>query len=82
MELLPKQIQGLLRLIGLTQDVEINCDQCLSQVSEFTESKLAGKTIPEALQAVEQHLSVCVECHEEYEALQKALGDLDEPAAE
>lgn len=57
MPLSKKEIDGLLRLIGLTQDQEINCEQCLSLIAEFAERKLAGKSIPERLKAVEHHLS-------------------------
>jgi uncharacterized protein with PIN domain len=73
MPLSKKEIDGLMRLIGLTKDLEINCEQCLSLIAEFAERELAGKSIPEGLKAVEHHLSVCAECREEYEALQRAL---------
>ncbi len=71
-----KEIDSLMKLIGLTQDVELNCEQCLYLIAEFAERELAGKTLPAGLQAVEQHLSVCAECREEYEALQQALREL------
>ena len=76
MPLSRKEIEDLVRLIGLTQDFEINCEQCLALVGEFAEQTLAGKSISEGLKAVEQHLSVCAECRQEYEALQQALKDL------
>jgi predicted anti-sigma-YlaC factor YlaD len=78
MPLSKKQMEGLMRLVGLTKDSEINCDECLSLVAEFAEQALAGKPIPEGLRAVEHHLSVCSECREEYEALRRALDDLAE----
>lgn len=76
MPLSKQEIDGLMRLIGLTRDDEINCEQCLALVAEFVELKLAGKSIPESLQAVEHHLSICAECREEYEALQRVLQDM------
>ena len=80
MPLSNKELEGLLRLVGLTNDKEINCEQCLALVAEFAEHELAGKSVPEGLKAVKQHLSVCSECREEYEALQRALGKLkDDP---
>ncbi len=78
MPLLKKELEGLLHLVGLTNDKEINCEQCLALVAEFAEYELAGKSVPESLKMVEQHLSVCPECREEYEALQRVLGDLHE----
>ncbi|MEE8254424.1 MAG: hypothetical protein V3S58_02325 [Nitrosomonadaceae bacterium] len=77
MSLSKKEIDGLIRLISLTKDKEINCKQCLSLVAEFAEQELKGKSVPEALKAVEHHLSVCTECHEEYAFLQSALRKMD-----
>lgn len=73
-----QEIDGLIHMIGLTKDDEINCEQCLSLVAEFAERELSNKPVTEALKAVEQHLSICAECHEEYEALQLALRNIDD----
>ena len=78
MPLTKKEIEGLMQLIGLTRDKEIDCGECLSHVAEFAEQQLAGKSIPEGLEAVEHHLSVCSECCEEYRVLQQALEILDD----
>ncbi len=80
MSLSKKQIDGLMRLVGLTKDDEINCEQCLAVVAEFAEQQLSGKSIAEGLQAVEHHLSICGECREEYEALLKTLDTLSDDA--
>jgi predicted anti-sigma-YlaC factor YlaD len=73
-------IEEMMRLIGLTKDSEINCEQCLALVAEFAEQQLAGKSVHEGLKAVEHHLSICPECREEYEALQRALGEMEDEA--
>lgn len=73
MKLSKKEIDGLMRLIGLTKDEEINCDQCLMQIAEFVEIELAGKSICDSLKAIQHHLTICSECQEEYETLKKAL---------
>lgn len=78
MPLSKKEIDGLVQLIGLTKDHEINCEQCLSLIAEFAERELAGKPIPEGLKAVEHHLSICAECREEYQALQRALKAMED----
>lgn len=72
------EIDGLIQLIGLTKDEEINCEQCLSLVAEFAEQELSNRPVSEALKAVQHHLSICAECHEEYEALQLALRNIDD----
>ena len=76
MPLSKEELDGLLRLVGLTEDAEINCEQCLALVAEFAEQRLTGKSIHEGLNAVEQHLEVCSECREEYEALRRTLDDM------
>ena len=78
MPLSRQEIDSLLRLVGQTGDAEINCEQCLALVAEFAEQQLAGKSVHEGLKVVEQHLSVCGECEEEYQALRRTLGDLDD----
>jgi hypothetical protein len=77
MALSKEDIDGLMRLIGLTKDDEIDCERCLGLVAEFAERELVGRPVPVGLEAVEHHLSVCAECREEYEALQRALKALD-----
>ena len=78
MSLSKKEIENLMRLIGLTKDNEIDCEECLSVVSEFAEEQLVGKSISASLKAVEHHLSICEECCEEYEALRQTLTALDD----
>ena len=77
MPLSKEEVDGLLRMIWLTEDTEINCEQCLCLVAEFAQQQLAGKSIQEGLQAVQQHLAVCTECREEYEALRETLDKMD-----
>ena len=77
MSLSKEEITGLLRLIGLTRDEEIDCERCLARVAEFAERELAGRSVPAGLEAVAHHLSICAECCEEYEALLQALKAMD-----
>ncbi len=77
MSLSNEKLKDLLWLVGLTNENELNCEQCLALVAEFAECELAGKSISDGLKAVEQHLSVCSECREEYEALQRVLDGIE-----
>jgi hypothetical protein len=77
MSLSREEIDGLLRLIGLTRDDEIDCERCLALVAEFAERELAGRSIPAGVEAVAHHLSICTECCEEYQALLRALKAMD-----
>ena len=69
----PQQIEGLVRLISQTREHEFNCAECQRNIGEFAERKIAGLPLEEALASVEQHLTVCSECHEEFLALEKIL---------
>lgn len=73
MSLSRPELQKMLEVVRATQPAEIDCDVCLVRVGEFAELHLVGKPIPDGLRAVEQHLSVCDECREEYEMLCVAL---------
>ena len=76
MALSGKEIESLLRLVALTREDEIDCEQCLQVVAEFAEHELAGKSISDGLKAVEHHLAICDECRDEYLALRKTMDDL------
>ncbi len=67
------QVGSIVKMLGLTTDREFNCTECLQNVSEFAESQLAGKPVTEIIARVEQHLALCPECSEEYDALRKIL---------
>ena len=73
MPLSDDQINGLMKLIGLTRERELTCDECLAQVAEFAEGELARKPPSDAMDAVKHHLELCFECREEYEALLKLV---------
>ena len=77
MALSEKHVRDLLRLVGLTRDHEINCEECLARIAEFVERELCGRSVSEALETVEHHLMVCAECHEEYETLRRALQNME-----
>jgi hypothetical protein len=68
-----KEVRDLLEAALATRDVEIGCDDCLMQVASYCETELAGKEVPEALRLVREHLKICPECHEEYQALLSAM---------
>jgi hypothetical protein len=78
MALTDNQIRALVRAIGLTREQEIDCSECLDRVAEFAERELAGKPVPDALEAVRHHLVRCGECRDEYEALLAALKGMQE----
>ena len=63
----------LLREIAETREVEIGCDECFEQVDRFVEMKISGLNTAQAMPLVQEHLEICGECREEFEALLLAL---------
>jgi len=57
----------LLKLVQATRTREIDCDQFLERVGALLERGL--RDLPPDLIEAAQHLEVCPECHEEFEAL-------------
>jgi predicted anti-sigma-YlaC factor YlaD len=73
MTLTPSELEVLVRATLVTRPEEIGCDACLERVARYAETRLAGLPTPEALRLVEEHLSICGECQEEFAALAAAL---------
>ena len=84
MALTRREVDRLLEVLGRTERAEIDCEGCLALVAEFAERNLAGVPIADGMVAIEQHLAVCDECREEYEALRRTLEDAahDDDASE
>ena len=52
---------------------EIGCDECFEVLDRFVTMQLAGLDTAEAMPLVQEHLHMCGECREEFEALLTAL---------
>ncbi|MGD8245592.1 MAG: hypothetical protein PVI63_10415 [Anaerolineae bacterium] len=75
------RIKRLVRNILTARSDEIGCDECLEQLDRFVDMKLAGRDAAEAMPLVQDHLERCRDCHEEFEALLKAVRHLHSPAS-
>jgi hypothetical protein len=72
------KIKLLLQTLVLTHDEELNCDECFEFMAEFAENHLSGRSVPEALTAIENHLLICGDCAEEFGILKASITDLGE----
>lgn len=54
-----------------TQDDEINCSECLEQVSRYVDIELATGEAERAMPRVKHHLDQCKVCREEYKILRE-----------
>ena len=64
-----EQLQELLRVLAATEAREIDCDEFLARVCPFLDSLERGQEPPPEVRVVSQHLEVCGECREEFDAL-------------
>jgi bacterioferritin-associated ferredoxin len=69
----PDIFRALVREIAEAREVEIGCDECFEQLDRFVEMKLSELDAAQAMPLVQEHLQICGECREEFEALLAAL---------
>ena len=72
------QLEELLRVVAATEPEEIDCEELLASVGAYLESRAPGGELPRELELVAQHLEVCPDCREEYEALVAAHASLSD----
>lgn len=65
--------RALIREIAEAREVEIGCDECFEELDRFAELKLSGLDAARAMPLVQEHLQICGECREEFEALLASL---------
>ena len=70
-------MQVMLQSLAMTQEQEISCDQVYAVLDEFAEAAARGENLIVFMPLVRQHLDMCPDCREEYEALLNML----QPAA-
>lgn len=74
------QISGLVKLIAIAVPDQLDCDGCFELSAEFADAELSGRDLPNALQAVQNHLNQCPCCAYEYQALLEAIRAADSSA--
>ena len=52
---------------------EISCEECFRHVGRFAELTLSGPDASTTMPPVHEHLKLCADCREEFEALLSAL---------
>ena len=80
MSLRREDLDRLLEVLGVTESEELDCTEFLDRVAGYVEWLEAGGEPPAEHRKIAQHLLVCPECLEEYEALYRAVHG-DEPPA-
>jgi len=69
----PAAIAKLARDVEHTQDVEYSCDDVHRLLDQFAEAVLRGEDVARWMPLVQQHIDLCPDCREEFEALMRIL---------
>ena len=73
MALTQEQVARLTQVISQTKDSELDCDEVLRHLAEWSERVQNGESIDNAAESVRGHLSSCPECLEEFQILAEVL---------
>lgn len=66
-------IKEIVHSIDLTQEIEYDCSQVYDLLDQYAEMVSMGKDASQIMPLVQQHLELCRDCSEEYEALLQIL---------
>ncbi len=68
-ELPDNLVESLIRSLENSQGEECSCDDVYAVVDQYAEMEFSGKDAARLMPLLKQHLEVCHNCCEEYEAL-------------
>lgn len=68
-----ENLRLLLKQIARTQPEELDCNQVYQLLDEFAERAAYGDDVAALIPLVQHHLELCLDCHEECEALLRIL---------
>ena len=68
-ELPNEAVLGFLRVLESVREEEVPCDQVYAKIDEYVEREVDKKDAAQLMPLVREHLDLCSECCEEYEAL-------------
>jgi hypothetical protein len=69
----PRMAQMVAGMVAHTAEFELTCDEVFELLDQFAEMARRGENDAELMPLVNDHLAMCPECREEYEALQRIL---------
>ena len=72
-------VKRLMQMIDMTCEKEYSCEETFALLDEYIELSLTNKEAAALMPLVKQHISMCPDCREEFEALLLAIGDRSPP---
>jgi hypothetical protein len=68
-ELPNEAVLGFLRVLESVREDDAPCDEVYARIDEYVEMEIDKKDAAQLMPLVREHLDMCSECCEEYEAL-------------
>lgn len=73
-EQLPDEVvEGFVRVMENIREEDFSCQHVFSQLDEYVEKEVNGKDAARLMPLLREHLDICEDCCEEYEALLRVL---------
>ncbi|MCO6449838.1 MAG: hypothetical protein J5I90_03515 [Caldilineales bacterium] len=67
-------LRKLLNMLSLTRERELTCDEVFKLADYYVELQHQGENVQSLMPSVAQHLKICVECADEFEAMMRIIG--------
>jgi hypothetical protein len=71
-------VLGFLRVLEEVRADELDCDEIFSKLDEYVERQVDKHDAAQLMPFIREHLDICPECCEEYEALLKVVEEAEE----
>src|SRR5262245_42142680 len=73
-EEIPNQaVMGFLRVLESVREEDVPCDEIYARIDEYVEREVDQKDAAQLMPLIREHLDICSECCEEYQALLDVL---------
>lgn len=72
-ELSNEAVVSFLRVLESVREEEASCDEVYAKIDEYVEKEVDKKDAAQLMPLIREHLDMCSECCEEYEALLDVL---------
>jgi hypothetical protein len=72
-------IRDLIRSLEDTRDEECSCSDVYTLLDQYAEVEIRGEDAARLMPLLRQHIEMCTECHQEYEALLAILEHSNPP---
>lgn len=77
-ELPTEVVLGFLRVLENVRREELSCEEIYSKLDEYVECEIDSKDAAHVMPLIREHLDICHECCEEYEALLDVVDKTEE----